>query len=89
MLTPARSSAGCKKTIGDFDTSLQIELSAAEGLERTARVLATNSQDIYTLRQLLANCRSAEQRQALTLTQLNRFIAIDINMNGQPLLFML
>lgn len=53
------------------------------------RALATYSQDIYTLRQLLANCRSAEQRQALNLTQLNRVIAIDINKNGQPILFML
>ena len=52
------------------------------------RSLGTYSQDIYTLRQLLANCRSATQRQALNLTSLNRVIAIDIR-NGQPVLYML
>ena len=53
------------------------------------QALASYSQDIYVLRQLLANCRSAEQRQALNITQLNRVIAIDIGKNGQPILFML
>jgi hypothetical protein len=53
------------------------------------KALSKYSQDIYTLRQLLANCRDAEQRQALNLTNLNRVIAIDINKNGQPVLFML
>jgi hypothetical protein len=53
------------------------------------KALATYSQDIYTLRQLLANCRSNAQRQALNLTQLNRVIAIDIGNDGRPVLFML
>jgi hypothetical protein len=53
------------------------------------QALAGYSQDIYTLRQLLANCRSAGQRQALNLTDLNRVIAIDIDQSGQPVLFML
>ena len=50
--------------------------------------LGAYSQDIYTLRQLLANCRNANQRQALNLTDLNRVIAIDIK-GGQPVLYML
>ena len=53
------------------------------------RALTGYSQDIYVLRQLLANCRSAAQRQALNLTQLNRVIAIDIGKDGQPILFLL
>lgn len=53
------------------------------------KALSTYSQDIYTLRQLLANCRSSEQRQALNITQLNRVIAIDIGNDGRPVLFML
>ena len=53
------------------------------------KALATYSQDIYTLRQLLANCRSNAQHQALNLTQLNRVIAIDIGNDGRPVLFML
>ena len=53
------------------------------------KALATYSQDIYTLRQLLANCRSNAQRQALNITQLNRVIAIDIGNDGPPVLFML
>jgi hypothetical protein len=50
--------------------------------------LGAYSQDIYTLRQLLANCRNKNQRQALNLTDLNRVIAIDIK-DGQPILYML
>ena len=50
--------------------------------------LGAYSQDIYTLRQLLANCRNKNQRQALNLTDLNRVIAIDIK-GGQPVLYML
>ena len=50
--------------------------------------LGAYSQDIYTLRQLLANCRNKNQRQALNLTDLNRVIAIDIK-GGQPILYML
>jgi hypothetical protein len=52
------------------------------------QTLGSYAQDIYTLRQLLANCRSATQRQALNLTDLKRVIAIDIK-NGQPLLYLL
>jgi hypothetical protein len=53
------------------------------------KALASYSQDIYTLRQLLANCRSNAQRQALNITQLNRVIALDIGRDGRPVLFML
>jgi hypothetical protein len=53
------------------------------------QVLATYAQDIYTLRQLLANCRDSAQRQALNLTNLNRVIGIDIGSDGRPILFML
>src|SRR5690606_35669704 len=53
------------------------------------KALAGYSQDIYVLRQMLANCRSAAQRQALNLTQLNRVIAIDVGRDGRPVLFML
>lgn len=53
------------------------------------KALASYSQDIYTLRQLLANCRNSGQRQALNLTELNRVIAIDIGRDGRPVLFML
>lgn len=52
------------------------------------QALTTYSEDIYTLRQLLANCRSGAQRQALNITDLNRVIAIDIQ-GGQPVLYML
>ncbi len=53
------------------------------------KALASYSQDIYTLRQLLANCGSNAQRQALNITQLNRVIALDIGRDGRPVLFML
>lgn len=52
------------------------------------KALGKYSDDIYLLRQLLANCRSAAQRQALNLTDLNRVIAIDIQ-GGRPVLYML
>lgn len=45
--------------------------------------------DISTLRQLLANCRSGQQRQALNVRDLNRVIGIDIGSNGVPTLYML
>jgi len=47
------------------------------------------AQDIATLRQLLANCRSGAQRQALNVRDLNRVIGIDIASNGTPVLYML
>ena len=47
------------------------------------------AQDIATLRQLLANCRSSSQRQALNVRDLNRVIGIDIARNGMPVLYML
>jgi hypothetical protein len=53
------------------------------------QALANYSQDIYALRQLLGNCRSATQRQALNLTNLNRVIGLDIGKDGRPVLFML
>jgi hypothetical protein len=52
------------------------------------QALTTYSEDIYTLRQMLANCRSPAQRQALGISDLNRVIAIDIQ-GGQPVLLML
>lgn len=47
------------------------------------------SGDIATLRQLLANCRSGAQRQALNVRDLNRVIGIDVGSNGMPVLYML
>jgi len=47
------------------------------------------AQDIATLRQLLANCRSGAQRQALDVRDLNRVIGIDVAGNGTPVLYML
>lgn len=47
------------------------------------------AQDIATLRQLLANCRSGAQRQALDVRDLNRVIGIDVASNGTPVLYML
>ena len=47
------------------------------------------ARDIATLRQLLANCRSAAQRQALGVRDLNRVIGIDIARDGTPVLYLL
>lgn len=43
------------------------------------------AQDIATLRQLLANCRSTQMRQALV----NRVIGLDIDRRGMPVLYLL
>ncbi|MEO6015542.1 MAG: hypothetical protein ABIQ30_18390 [Devosia sp.] len=51
--------------------------------------LANYSQDIYALRQLLSNCRSGGQRQALNISNLNRVIGLDIGKDGVPVLYML
>ena len=53
------------------------------------RALPSYAQDIATLRQLLANCRSTTQRQALNVRDLNRVIGIDIAQNGTPVLYFL
>ncbi len=53
------------------------------------QALSAYSDDIFTLRQLLANCRSRAQRQALNLTDLNRVIALDVGADGRPVLYML
>ena len=53
------------------------------------RALPAYAQDISTLRQLLANCRSMTQRQALNVRDLNRVIGIDIAGNGTPVLYFL
>jgi hypothetical protein len=53
------------------------------------RALPSYAQDIATLRQLLANCRSSSQRQALNVRDLNRVIGIDVNSRGEPILYML
>jgi hypothetical protein len=47
------------------------------------------AQDISALRQLLANCRSSSQRQALNVRDLNRVIGIGVANNGTPVLYML
>lgn len=49
------------------------------------RVLANYSQDIGTLRQLLANCHNP----GLTQASLNSVIGLDIRKDGSPVLFML
>ena len=51
--------------------------------------MAPYTGDIATLRQLLANCRSGTQRQALNVRDLNRVIGIDVGNNGMPVLYML
>lgn len=53
------------------------------------RALPSYAQDIATLRQLLANCRSNSQRASLSIRDLNRVIGIDVNRNGTPVLYML
>lgn len=47
------------------------------------------AQDIATLRQLLANCRAPQQRQALNVRDLNRVIGIGIGQGGMPVVYML
>jgi hypothetical protein len=47
------------------------------------------AQDIATLRQLLANCMSPQQRQALNLRDLNRVVGIDLGRNGTPVVYFL
>lgn len=47
------------------------------------------AQDIATLRQLLANCMSAQQRQALGARDLNRVIGIDVGRTGTPVVYLL
>jgi hypothetical protein len=47
------------------------------------------AEDIATLRQLLANCLSPQQRQALNVRDLNRVVGIDVGRNGTPVVYFL
>jgi hypothetical protein len=51
------------------------------------QVVATYAQDIYTLRTMLANCRSTDSR--LSETDLNRVLGVGAGRDGTPVLFML
>ena len=78
--------AVCLNSFGVAEVAGWIKKSEYGALQQA---LAGYSQDIYTLRQLLANCRSNDQRQALNLSNLNRVIGIDIGPDGRPVLYML
>ncbi len=78
--------AVCLKAFGVAEVAGWIKKSEWDELQSA---LSGYSQDIFALRQLLANCRSGGQREALNLSNLNRVIAIDIGADGRPVLFML
>ena len=82
----ANGRAICLSNFGKAEVSNILPQSDWSGLNQA---LPSYAQDISTLRQLLANCRSSSQRQALDVRDLNRVIGIDIKRNGQPVLYML
>ena len=75
--------------LGNFGTAeISRALPSADWAGLNA-ALPQYAQDISTLRQLLANCPSPSQRQALDVRDLNRVIGVDIGRNGTPVLYML
>ena len=82
----ANGQAICLSSFGTAEVSSILPQKDWSGLNQA---LPGYAQDIATLRQLLANCRSSSQRAALNVRDLNRVIGIDINRSGQPVLYML
>ena len=85
FLRLANGRAVCLTSFGVAEVASMVPQKDWRSLQQA---LTTYSEDIYTLRQMLANCRSPAQRQALGISDLNRVIAIDIQ-GGQPVLLML
>ncbi|HEX4297129.1 MAG TPA: hypothetical protein VHZ56_03835, partial [Devosia sp.] len=81
----AGNRAICLPAFGRSEVSSWLPRKDWAGLQR---VLPTYMNDILTLRQLLANCASPTQRQALNVGDLNRVIGVDIQA-GKPILYML
>jgi hypothetical protein len=82
----ARADSLCMPAFGTSEVTSWLPSSDWPTLQK---LLPQFLQDISTLRQLLANCRSPQQRQALNITNLNRVIAVDVNANGVPVLYFL
>ena len=82
----ANGRAICLNSFGTAEVSSMLPQKDWSGLNQA---LPSYAQDISTLRQLLANCRSSSQRAALDVRDLNRVIGLDINRNGEPILYML
>lgn len=76
----------CLGNFGTADVSNVLPRSDWAGLNAA---LPHYAQDISTLRQMLANCRSPQQRQALDVRDLNRVIGIDIGRGGRPVVYLL
>lgn len=82
----ANGNAVCLKSFGVTEVSSWIKRSEWGVLQQA---LNGYSQDIYMLRQLLANCPDPAHRRALKLSSLNRTIGIDIDASGRPVLFLM
>lgn len=75
--------------LGNFGTAEVSSVLPAKDWADLNAVLPQYAQDIATLRQLLANCRTPQQRQALNVRDLNRVIGIGIGQGGMPVVYML
>ncbi len=75
--------------LGRFGTAEISSLLPRKDWARLNAALPQYAQDIATLRQLLANCMSPMQRQALNVRDLNRVVGIDLDRNGTPVVYFL
>lgn len=75
--------------LGNFGTAEISSVLPSRDWAGLNAALPQYAQDIATLRQLLANCRSSQQRQALNARDLNRVIGIGVGQGGQPIVYML
>lgn len=75
--------------LGYFGTAEISSVLPAKDWANLNAALPQYAQDIATLRQLLANCRTPQQRQALNVRDLNRVIGIGVGQGGVPVVYML
>ena len=75
--------------LGNFGTAEVSSLLPRKDWAGLNAALPHYAQDIATLRQMLANCRSPQQQQALDVRDLNRVIGIDIGRGGRPVVYLL
>jgi len=75
--------------LGRFGTAEVSSLLPGKDWAGLNAALPHYAQDISTLRQMLANCRSPQQRQALDVRDLNRVIGIDVGQDGRPVVYLL